>query len=201
MFTRLLKNNRCLITLSNPNVSCWLSVYQQLQWFSTVIYNFMLRMGNMWLLGSSWLHLPSSVTIGYAEQECWDLQSNNCRGLYFPHLSVIPVFWGLYSYYLQDLSVQMVRIGNSVGKICKITSCWKSISNISFSNAINLLSNIPVSCLDVLISPSTQENTEETDIKYNGMNMDAVQVLLKFMEKRIDKVWVLYIGSTLNVTW
>ncbi|KAM9173155.1 chaperone Ric-8B isoform 2-T2 [Pangshura tecta] len=52
------------------------------------------------------------------------------------------------------------------------------------SNAINLLSNIPVSCLDVLISPSTQE---ETVLKYNGMNMDAIQVLLDFMEKRIDK--------------
>ncbi|XP_037736141.1 synembryn-B isoform X7 [Chelonia mydas] len=52
------------------------------------------------------------------------------------------------------------------------------------SNAINLLSNIPVSCLDVLINPSTQE---ETVLKYNGMNMDAIQVLLDFMEKRIDK--------------
>uniref|UniRef100_A0A8C8RXQ6 Synembryn n=1 Tax=Pelusios castaneus TaxID=367368 RepID=A0A8C8RXQ6_9SAUR len=52
------------------------------------------------------------------------------------------------------------------------------------SNAINLLSNIPVSCLDVLISPTTQE---ETVLKYNGMNMDAIQVLLDFMEKRIDK--------------
>uniref|UniRef100_A0A8D0CEN1 Synembryn n=1 Tax=Salvator merianae TaxID=96440 RepID=A0A8D0CEN1_SALMN len=56
------------------------------------------------------------------------------------------------------------------------------------SNAVNLLSNVPVSCLDVLISPLTQEDSEETDIKYNGMNMDAIQVLLKFMEKRIDKV-------------
>ncbi|XP_015283064.1 PREDICTED: synembryn-B [Gekko japonicus] len=56
------------------------------------------------------------------------------------------------------------------------------------SNAINLLSNVPASCLDVLISPSTQEGTEEeTVIKYNGMNMDAIQVILKFMEKRIDK--------------
>ncbi|XP_074931679.1 chaperone Ric-8B isoform X3 [Phalacrocorax aristotelis] len=52
------------------------------------------------------------------------------------------------------------------------------------SNAINLLSNVPVSCLDVLISPSSQE---ETDIKYNGMNMGAIQILLDFMEKRIDK--------------
>jgi len=40
--------------------------------------------------------------------------------------------------------------------------------------------------LDVLISPSSQE---ETDIKYNGMNMGAIQILLDFMEKRIDKVW------------
>ncbi|KAM4671981.1 chaperone Ric-8B isoform 3-T3 [Amazona ochrocephala] len=52
------------------------------------------------------------------------------------------------------------------------------------SNAINLLSNVPVSCLDVLIKPSSQE---ETDIKYNGMNMAAIQILLDFMEKRIDK--------------
>uniref|UniRef100_A0A7M4FKT2 Synembryn n=1 Tax=Crocodylus porosus TaxID=8502 RepID=A0A7M4FKT2_CROPO len=52
------------------------------------------------------------------------------------------------------------------------------------SNAVNLLSNVPVSCLDVLISPSSEE---ETNLKYNGMNMDAIQVLLDFMEKRIDK--------------
>lgn len=66
---------------------------------------------------------------------------------------------------------------------------------ISFSNAINLLSNVPVSCLDVLISPSTQEEARETDVKYNGMNMDAIQVLLKFMEKRIDKVRIFEFGS------
>ncbi|XP_069484364.1 synembryn-B isoform X2 [Ambystoma mexicanum] len=51
------------------------------------------------------------------------------------------------------------------------------------SNTINLLSNVPVSCLDVLISTSK----EEESLKYNGMNMDAIQVLLDFMEMRIDK--------------
>ncbi|XP_068938097.1 synembryn-B isoform X1 [Petaurus breviceps papuanus] len=83
------------------------------------------------------------------------------------------------------------------------------------SNAVNLLSNVPVSCLDVLISPlaqdeiaqeattldeSTQEaetgqdetREEEANLKYNtmvynGMNMEAIRVLLDFMEKRIDK--------------
>lgn len=52
------------------------------------------------------------------------------------------------------------------------------------SNTINLLSNFPVSCLDVLISASAEE---EESLKYNGMNMDAIQVLLDFMEMRIDK--------------
>lgn len=66
---------------------------------------------------------------------------------------------------------------NDSNKVLKIFS----------SNAVNLLSNVPVSCLDVLISPSSEE---ETNLKYNGMNMDAIQVLLDFMEKRIDKVWM-----------
>lgn len=79
-----------------------------------------------------------------------------------------------------------------------------------FSNAVNLLSNVPVSCLDVLICPLTHEETaqeattldelpsdktseKETVLKnnmmvYNGMNMEAIHVLLTFMEKRIDKV-------------
>nr|XP_020467773.1 synembryn-B [Monopterus albus] len=51
------------------------------------------------------------------------------------------------------------------------------------SHAVNLLNNLPVSCLDVLIDIPVQGGLE----KYNGKNMDAVQVLLDFMEKRIDK--------------
>lgn len=51
------------------------------------------------------------------------------------------------------------------------------------SHAVNLLNNLPVSCLDVLIEVPIQGGQE----KYGGKNMDAVQVLLDFMEKRIDK--------------
>ncbi|XP_071770304.1 chaperone Ric-8B isoform X1 [Centroberyx gerrardi] len=51
------------------------------------------------------------------------------------------------------------------------------------SHAVNLLSNLPVSCLDVLIDVPVQGGQEE----YSGKNMDSVQVLLDFMEKRIDK--------------
>ncbi|KAM7396543.1 hypothetical protein PAMP_019576 [Pampus punctatissimus] len=51
------------------------------------------------------------------------------------------------------------------------------------SHAINLLNNLPVSCLDVLIDVPVQGGQE----KYSGKNMDVVQVLIDFMEKRIDK--------------
>ena len=47
-----------------------------------------------------------------------------------------------------------------------------------------MLNNLPVACLDVLIEVPVQGGQE----KYGGKNMDAVQMLLDFMEKRIDKV-------------
>ncbi|XP_028815010.1 chaperone Ric-8B [Denticeps clupeoides] len=51
------------------------------------------------------------------------------------------------------------------------------------SHAINLLSNIQASCLDVLVDVPMQGGLEE----YGGKNMDVIQVLLDFMEKRIDR--------------
>ncbi|CAL8356969.1 unnamed protein product [Lota lota] len=51
------------------------------------------------------------------------------------------------------------------------------------SHAVNLLSNLPAECLDVLINVPVQGGHE----KYDGNNMDAIQVLLEFLEKRIDK--------------
>lgn len=52
------------------------------------------------------------------------------------------------------------------------------------SHAINLLSNISTPCLDVLIDVPGQPGQEE----YGGKNMAVVQVLLDFMEKRVDRV-------------
>ncbi|KAM4747407.1 chaperone Ric-8B [Rhinophrynus dorsalis] len=51
------------------------------------------------------------------------------------------------------------------------------------SNTVNLLSNVPVSCLDVLIRPSNKQVSAND----NEQNMEAIQVILDFMEKRIDK--------------
>ncbi|KAM9754881.1 chaperone Ric-8A [Menidia menidia] len=51
------------------------------------------------------------------------------------------------------------------------------------SHTVNLLGNLPLVCLDVLLSPKVQQGS----IEYMGVNMDAVSMLLHFMEKRLDR--------------
>lgn len=51
------------------------------------------------------------------------------------------------------------------------------------SHAVNLLNNLPVACWDVFIDVPVQGGEE----KYGGKNLEAVQVLLDFLERRIDK--------------
>ncbi|KAJ3596754.1 hypothetical protein NHX12_003156 [Muraenolepis orangiensis] len=56
-------------------------------------------------------------------------------------------------------------------------------SEEAHSHAVNLLSNLPAACLDVLVEVPVQGGQAQ----YQGNNMEAIQVLLEFLEKRIDK--------------
>ncbi|XP_008309308.1 chaperone Ric-8A isoform X2 [Cynoglossus semilaevis] len=51
------------------------------------------------------------------------------------------------------------------------------------SHTVNLLGNLPLPCLDVLLLPKVQQGS----VEYMGVNMDAVNVLVEFMEKRLDR--------------
>ncbi|XP_031724028.1 chaperone Ric-8A [Anarrhichthys ocellatus] len=51
------------------------------------------------------------------------------------------------------------------------------------SHTVNLLGNLPLPCLDVLLIPKVQQGS----IEYMGVNMDAVNMLLEFMEKTLDR--------------
>ncbi|XP_064169193.1 synembryn-A isoform X2 [Anguilla rostrata] len=51
------------------------------------------------------------------------------------------------------------------------------------SHTVNLLGNLPLPCLDVLLIPRVQQGS----IEYMGVNMDAVSMLLEFMERRLDR--------------
>lgn len=67
------------------------------------------------------------------------------------------------------------------------------------SHTVNLLGNLPLPCLDVLLLPKVQQGS----VEYMGVNMDAVNVLVEFMEKRLDRVrkqslWVPWPGVWLR---
>ncbi|XP_015258415.1 PREDICTED: synembryn-A-like [Cyprinodon variegatus] len=51
------------------------------------------------------------------------------------------------------------------------------------SHTVNLLGNLPLLCLDVLLLPKVEQGS----IEYMGVNMDAVNMLLEFMEKRLER--------------
>ena len=49
---------------------------------------------------------------------------------------------------------------------------------------MNVLSALPLQCLDVLLSVRLTEGSQE----WEGVNMDTVHTLLTFMERRLDRV-------------
>uniref|UniRef100_A0A8V0Z9A1 Synembryn n=1 Tax=Gallus gallus TaxID=9031 RepID=A0A8V0Z9A1_CHICK len=51
------------------------------------------------------------------------------------------------------------------------------------SHTVNLLGNLPLKCLDVLLTPKVRPGS----LEYMGVNMDAVNILLDFLERRLDR--------------
>ncbi|XP_063798630.1 synembryn-A isoform X1 [Pseudophryne corroboree] len=50
-------------------------------------------------------------------------------------------------------------------------------------HTVNLLVNLPLMCLDVLLTPKVDLGS----VEYMGMNMDTVEVLLQFLDRRLDR--------------
>ncbi|KAM5222770.1 chaperone Ric-8A isoform 1-T1 [Hipposideros larvatus] len=50
-------------------------------------------------------------------------------------------------------------------------------------HTVNLLGNLPVQCLDVLLTLEPQESS----VEFLGVNMDVIHVLLSFLEKRLHQ--------------
>nr|NP_001165673.1 synembryn-A [Xenopus laevis]AAZ23806.1 synembryn [Xenopus laevis] len=50
-------------------------------------------------------------------------------------------------------------------------------------HTVNLLVNLPLMCLDVLLTPKVEQGS----VEYMGMNMDTVEVLLQFLHRRLDR--------------
>lgn len=52
------------------------------------------------------------------------------------------------------------------------------------SHTVNLLGNLPLKCLDVLLTLDLHEHS----LEFMGVNMDVISVLLAFLEKRLNQV-------------
>lgn len=52
------------------------------------------------------------------------------------------------------------------------------------SHTVNLLSALPLQCLDVLLMVPPEPGSEQC----RGVNMDCVHILVLFMEKRLESV-------------
>nr|XP_023397982.1 synembryn-A [Loxodonta africana] len=51
-------------------------------------------------------------------------------------------------------------------------------------HAVNLLGNLPLECLDVLLTPELHTGS----LEFMGVNMDVIHALLDFLERRLDQV-------------
>ncbi|TRY85195.1 hypothetical protein DNTS_009242 [Danionella cerebrum] len=83
----------------------------------------------------------------------------------------------------EDNEHQLRLIAAIMRHLLKLKTHSEDKTEEAHSHAINLLSNLPVQCLDVLIDVPVQGGSEE----YGGKNLEIIQILLDFMEKRIDK--------------
>lgn len=82
-----------------------------------------------------------------------------------------------------------------------MTNSWNCISKTSenysnrfhsdhlFSHIINLLTNMPTTCFEELLSPAVSEDDPNND-EHNGKNMEAINVILRFLDHRLTKVEV-----------
>lgn len=52
------------------------------------------------------------------------------------------------------------------------------------SHTVNLLGNLPLRCLDVLLALELHEGS----LEFMGVNMDVINALLAFLEKRLHQV-------------
>lgn len=67
-----------------------------------------------------------------------------------------------------------------------------TVSFPATSHAVNLLSALPLQCLDVLLMVPPEPDSQQC----RGVNMDCVHTLLMFMERRLESVNGLLLSSS-----
>lgn len=98
----------------------------------------------------------------------------------------LPLLW--YLVLLRPLILVRVMCDPSRGQQ-ELRLCWgPGFTQPSFpcvpSHTVNLLGNLPLKCLDVLLTLEPHEGS----LEFLGVNMDVIHALLSFLEKRLHQV-------------
>lgn len=112
--------------------------------------------------GCSFVSSPSCSPASLSARELWGRGKE--RGAARVRVRTKPVWWSLERSHPIDLRNSFVL-------------------NVH-RHTVNVLSALPLQCLDVLLSVRLSEGSKES----GGVNMDCVHTLLLFMEKRLDRV-------------
>ena len=66
---------------------------------------------------------------------------------------------------------------------------FSRVNSLFLSHIINLLTNMPKTCFEELLSPAVLEDENGND-EHNGKNMEAINIILRFLDHRITKAEV-----------
>lgn len=68
---------------------------------------------------------------------------------------------------------------------------------------VNLLTNVPLDCYEELLTPLNEDDEdiglENKEAEYDGKNMEAILVLLQFLNRRLDKVCWFHVQSHIEL--
>ncbi|XP_073800692.1 chaperone Ric-8A isoform X3 [Danio rerio] len=111
-----------------------------------------------------------------------------CKELSQRALEILKTLFNItYSVHRQDLDEEAAALYRRLAAVlrhCLLVPCEGEDRKEELQgHTVNVLSALPLQCLDVLLSVRLSEGSEES----GGVNMDCVHTLLLFMEKRLDR--------------
>lgn len=83
------------------------------------------------------------------------------------------------------------------------TTCTHKSFLLKTSMTVNLLTNVPLDCYEELLTPLNEDDEdiglENKEAEYDGKNMEAILVLLQFLNRRLDKVCGFHIQNHIQL--
>ena len=91
----------------------------------------------------------------------------------------------------EEEEIQFRRLAVVIHDLLLCKSYNKDKQNELCSNTVNLLTNVPTACFSELVVPIDEGDDTKNIICFEGLNMNVIDVLLKFLKARLDSMQVI----------